>query len=144
MRGAPVERGLFLSAWGQLGRAWWDLRRRPIKDLLAGLAPSNGKQRAPTVSARQLQTANDIGRALRAAAARTPWPSSCLVQVLAAQRMLSARGTGGILYIGADTMDEHGTAGFAAHAWLMCGNSFVTGEVGNERYTVVSDFRWEG
>jgi hypothetical protein len=89
-----------------------------------------------------LKTASGIGRAVRAAAARTPWDSSCLVQVLAAQRMLRGRGIGGEVFIGADTANEQGKPGFSAHAWLMCGDAFVTGEGGYERFTVVSRFTW--
>ena len=58
------------------------------------------------------------------------------------QRMLRARGIGGTVFIGADTADEQGEPGFSAHAWLMCGEHFVTGEGGNERYTVVAEFSW--
>ena len=95
-------------------------------------------------TAQQIEIASEIGRAVRAAAARTPWDSSCLVQVLAAQRMLRARGVGGEVFIGADTADEQGQPGFSAHAWLMCGEVFVTGEAGHARYRPVMSFSWGG
>jgi hypothetical protein len=56
--------------------------------------------------------------------------------------MLLARGIGGTVFIGADTADEQGEPGFSAHAWLMCGEAFVTGEGGYERFTVVAEFGW--
>jgi hypothetical protein len=141
IRGKPVRRGAFLAAYGQLGRARWDLRRRPVREVLAGFGqPADGAGLEPTPE--EIEKAIAIGRAVRAAAARTPWESSCLVQVVAAQRMLRGRGIGGTVFIGADTADEQGTPGFSAHAWLMCGEHFVTGQGGNERYTVVAEFSW--
>jgi hypothetical protein len=86
-----------------------------------------------------------IGWAVRAAARYAPWQSTCLVQVLAAQRMLQKRLLPGVFYIGAATGEAAGTgvnAGLDAHAWLKCGDQFVTGEAGHERYTVVSAFSW--
>jgi hypothetical protein len=138
--GKPVRRGLFLAAWLQLGRAWWLLRRRPVREVLAGFGRDGEDENAPPCSPGQLETADAIGRAVRAAAARTPWPSSCLVQVLAAQRMLRARGIGGAVFIGAARQGEEFE--FGAHAWLKCGALFVTGEGGHESYTVISRFSW--
>ncbi len=142
IRGRPVRRGVFLSALWHLGRARWDLRRRPVREVLAGFGRTGEEERAFDPTREQLKEASEIGRAVRAAAARTPWDSTCLVQVLAAQRMLRARGIGGTVHIGADTADEPDQPGFAAHAWLMCGDLFVTGEAGHERYTVVAEYRW--
>jgi len=138
--GKPVRRGLFLTAWLQLGRAWWQLRRRPVREVLAGFGRDGQDENAPSFSPLQLETADAIGRAVRAAAGRTPWPSSCLVQVLAAQRMLQARSIGGAVYIGAAKQGERSE--FGAHAWLKCGTVFVTGEAGHEAYTVISCFSW--
>ena len=90
----------------------------------------------------QADLAQDIGRAIGHAANQLPWESSCLVRVLAAQRMLQARGVPGAFFIGADKGREQDEADFAAHAWLVCGGRFVTGEAGHERYTVVGGFAW--
>ena len=135
---------MFLAAFWQLGRARWDLRRRPVREVLAGFGRPGEDDRAFEPTPGQLETASGIGRAVRAAAARTPWDSSCLVQVLAAQRMLRARGIGGEVFIGADTADEQGNPGFSAHAWLLCGEAFVTGEAGHARYQPVMSFSWGG
>jgi hypothetical protein len=143
LRGKPVRRGTFLSAWWNLGLAWWNLRRQPVRDLLAGFGQQPGQQNTSMLSADQLDKAAEIGRAVRAASSRTPWPSSCLVQALAAQRMLQARGIGGVFFIGADTADGQGNPGFDAHAWLMCGGEFITGEAGWEKYTALAEYRWE-
>lgn len=141
LRGEPVSRGLFLSAWVQLGRAWWVLRRRPVRDVLAGFGRDGGDEIAPVLLPGQAEAADAIGRAVRAAASRTPWASSCLVQVVAAQRMVRARGIGGTVFIGAAKQGE--AEQFGAHAWLKCGDVFVTGEAGHEAHTVIARFPWK-
>ena len=55
-----------------------------------------------------------------------------------------SRGIGGEVFIGADTADEQGNPGFSAHAWLLCGEVFVTGEAGHARYQPVMSFSWGG
>ena len=100
LRGKPVPRGTFLSAWWNLGLAWWNLRHQPVRDLLAGFGQQSDQQDMSLVSTDQLEKAAEIGRAVHAASSRTPWASSCLVQALAAQRMLQARGIGGVFFIG--------------------------------------------
>ena len=58
----------------------------------------------------------------------TPWESKCLVRALTAKKMLNRRGYPCTLYMGVQT----GTDGkMEAHAWLRCGNLFVTGGKGN-------------
>jgi hypothetical protein len=74
-----------------------------------------------------------IARVVPRLARIVPWRSDCLVQALAAQRLLAARGIAGTIVIGA-RMET--TSGFAPHAWLKCGELAVTGgEV--EDYTVL-------
>jgi hypothetical protein len=65
------------------------------------------------------------------------------VQVLTAQRMLQQRGIAGAFFLGAEMGSgiDQGKA-FAAHAWLKCGQEFITGEAGHEHYKVVSCFSW--
>ena len=62
---------------------------------------------------------------------RMPFRADCLVQALAAQSWLAAEGIGSAIVIGAERPDDKP---FAAHAWLTCGHSVITGgETG--RYT---------
>lgn len=142
LRGKPVSRGMFLSAYGQLGRAWWDLRRRPLREVLSGLGRASADAGIPETNPVQLDTAKAVGHAVRAAASRTPWPGTCLVQVLAAQRMLQARGIGGVVHIGASPGGDAFGKEFAAHAWLVCGDEFVVGEAGHERFETIASFPW--
>lgn len=133
-------KGLFVKAFFLLGWFRWQLRLKSLKELvqlsgISGKSPNQEAGESPPL-------ASDIGWAIRTAAAHTPWESSCLVQVLAAQRMLQTQGIGGSFFIGTALGDEQGEPGFHAHAWLMCGGEFITGEAGHERFTVLSEFSW--
>lgn len=55
----------------------------------------------------------------------TPWKSECLVQALAAQRMLKKRNVNSTIHLGVGK-DMH--SNILAHAWLKCGGITVTGE----------------
>lgn len=140
---------LFLEAWGALGSARLALRSTPFKQLMADLTLHGGPVEAPAIGQEAQEQARRIGWAVRAAAAYTPWRSSCLVQVLAAQRMLQQRLLPGAIYIGASLEEGPGeganpetNSGLDAHAWLKCGEAFITGESGHERYAVVTAFSW--
>ena len=67
------------------------------------------------------------------AAHRMPFRADCLVQALAAQRWLAAHGIGSSIVIGAERPAD---GPFAAHAWLECGTSVITGGE-TRQYTVL-------
>jgi Transglutaminase-like superfamily len=75
-----------------------------------------------------------VGRAVAAAAWRTPWRSACLEQAIAAQAMLRRRGIESTLYLGV-AKDP-----VVAHAWLRVGAVNVTGGEDVDRYAVVASF----
>ncbi len=83
-----------------------------------------------------------IRRAIGRAGRCTPWESKCLAQAMAGKKMLRKRGISSTLYLGVAN-DEGSEEKMKAHAWLMCGEIFVTGKEGFEGYTVVSTFREE-
>jgi len=64
-----------------------------------------------------------------------PWVANCFPQALAAQRLLKRRNIASTVYFGAvlRAPEEALAAGaseigaFAAHAWVRCGEAFVTG-----------------
>jgi hypothetical protein len=62
--------------------------------------------------------------AISAAAARVPWRSDCLLQVMAADRWLRRIGLRPEFFLGV-AKDEAGL--FKAHAWLRCDDVLVTG-----------------
>lgn len=79
----------------------------------------------------------EIRKAVEAVCKRTPWESKCLVRALTAKKMLNRRGYFCTLYMGV-AMDTAGV--MVAHAWLRCGNVYVTGGNGGKRYTVTAIF----
>ena len=80
-----------------------------------------------------------IGWALRAAAARSPWRSTCLAQALAGTGMLRRRSIPGTLTMGV-AMAGGEPASLEAHAWLSCEGVMLTGAGACEKYSVVAKF----
>ena len=134
---------LFLQAYLVLGKVRYSLLTRPFKKLVAGLDVSRVDVVQAPLEPSARATALAVGWAVRTAANFTPWESTCLVQVLAAQRLLQKRGIAGVFYIGATNSGAKDEApGFLAHAWLKCNGEFITGESGCRNYTVISSFSW--
>jgi len=137
------QKRLFLQAHRLLGVMRFAILTLPFKRLVAGLEVHREVIVQAPLNPGDLATAHQIGWAVRKAAKFTPWQSTCLVQVLAAQRMLQQRRIAGAFYLGAATgSGEDEAAALSAHAWLKCGNEFITGEPGHERFTVVTTFNW--
>lgn len=67
---------------------------------------------------------------------RTKWESKCLVRALTAQYLLAKKGIHTTMYLGCGMDDNK----MVAHAWLRCGEMFVTGGNGEEKYAIVSKF----
>lgn len=82
-----------------------------------------------------------IAESIRKAALHTPWDSACLVQSLAAQRMLQRRNLPGMFYLGLQkgTMPEEP---LKAHAWSQSGDIILTGGAGSDAFKVISVFTW--
>lgn len=85
--------------------------------------------------------AEAIGWAVRAAAARTPWLSTCLLQSLAGSVMLRRHELPGVVYLGV-AKDPGGE--LIAHSWLRCGDRILTGAAGHQRYSVIAAYRPKG
>ena len=134
---------MFLAAWVALGRARMALRTRSFRELTRELTVHRAPFEPAEPDAASLHEAREVAWAVAAASRFTPWSSTCLVQVLAAQRLLQRRSIPGAFYIGAAAGEEGATvAGLEAHAWLRCGEHFITGRSGHDRYTVVTAFSW--
>ena len=134
---------MFLQACVRLGAVRFALRSRSFRQMIEGLSVLPGLVAPPAPAPAGLEQARAIGWAVRAASRYLPWSSTCLVQVLAAQQMLRERAIPGAFYIGAAPGEKGaGPVGLEAHAWLKCGEQFITGEAGHQRYTVVSTFLW--
>jgi hypothetical protein len=137
------QKRLFLQAWRLLGVMRFAILTLPFKRLVAGLEVHREVLVQAPLDPESLAIAHQVGWAVCKAAQFTPWQSTCLVQVLAAQRMLQQRHIAGAFYLGAATGsgEDEGQV-LSAHAWLKCDNEFITGEPGHERFTVVTTFNW--
>lgn len=132
------ERFLLLEAFLLLVIARMALRVLPFKRLAASLGRHMREADGP-VEAPDLSLAEQVGRAVRAAARYTPRESVCLPQAVAAQWMLRRRRIPGTLYLGlakCETDPER----LAAHAWLRCGEHILTGDTADRKFTVISTF----
>ena len=78
-----------------------------------------------------------ISREVNHAADQTPWKSECMVRALTAQYLLHRKNIASTLYFGVKA-DEQGK--MTAHAWIRCGEYYVTGGNG-EGYAVVGKYR---
>lgn len=73
-----------------------------------------------------------VGRCSRYA----PWSTRCLVDAITAKLLLQWSGINSTLYLGVYKENRK----LVAHAWLKCGDRFITGQKGYQKFTVVSRF----
>jgi len=66
-----------------------------------------------------------------------PLDSNCLARSIVGKRLLHRRGLSSTLYLGVSKSDPQT---LIAHAWLRCGNIYVTGEREHEEFTIVATF----
>ncbi len=132
------EKTLLLEALGWLALARLAILLLPFKVIAPYVGHPQQETPADIEPAREAQ-AGQVGWAVRAAAAHTPWESTCLVQAIAAQRMLHRRGIPGTLYLGV-AKDPDNPARLKAHAWVRCAATILTGHAGYQQFTVVSSY----
>jgi hypothetical protein len=104
------------------------------------LAPSLGKPMTETANVHDLMQERNVRRiseAVRVMSRHTFWESQCLVQALAAKKMLERRRVDSTLYLGT-ARDEQGN--LIAHAWLRSGPIYVTGAGQRHLFTTVAQF----
>lgn len=77
-----------------------------------------------------------VSRAIVRSRKVIPWKNQCLTEAITAKLLLRRRGVNSTLYLGVNRDNNTMTA----HAWLCCGQLFVTGKRGMEKFTVVSSF----
>lgn len=77
-----------------------------------------------------------ISHAINRLCQHTPWESKCLVRALTAQHLLKRQQIPSTLYLGVGKDDDR----MIAHAWLRCGEFYVTGGTG-DKFAIVAKFR---
>lgn len=98
-----------------------------------------GKHKEESVEKVDIETykkARHISWVVTLIASKTPWESKCLVQALTAQKMLKKLDVSTTLYLGVRKEKD----GMAAHAWLRCGEYYVTGGAIRDQYAIVARF----
>jgi len=131
-----AERALALEALGWLAAMRLAVRLTRFQRIVNWLGLEPGETAGETAAA----IAEQVGWAVRGTAAHTPWESACLVQALAAARMLQRRRVASTLYLGA-ARNPARREELHAHAWLRCGDLVLTGESESRNFPVVAKFR---
>jgi hypothetical protein len=81
--------------------------------------------------------AASVSRIVDRICTKTAWESKCLVRALTAQKLLLRKDLHSTMYLGCKLEDGK----MVAHAWLRCGEMYVTGGNGAEAgYAIVDKF----
>lgn len=112
----------------------------PLNAIAARLGKVHQQSPATLDNSFQRTQARRVGYAVTKMSRYVPWDSACLAQALAAKWMLGTRQLPSTLYLGV-AFDENKK--MLAHAWLRCGDVFVTGAPQHTRFTVVATFTHE-
>lgn len=130
------RQGLVIEAAVNLARARILVWRRGQHDAINGIAQPGKAGGDASVPGH-----DDVAREVQWAIARIePWlrrrRHACLVQAIAASRMLSRRGIPWSLKVGVG----RDTDALTAHAWLLCGERVVTGRRGMDKVTPLATY----
>ena len=135
------EKRLFLEAYFYLGIMRVLILTVSFKRLTRSLNHSATRINQAGLSDKQTLIATLVGQTIAKAANNTPWESTCLTQVLTAQKMLEKRNIPGVFYLGAKKIGA-GAEKLEAHAWLQCDELIITGEEGHESFAVLAVYGW--
>ena len=94
-----------------------------------------GKECPEKESREVYKYAASVSRIVNRICSKAPWESKCLVRALTAQKILKKKGIHSTMYLGCGLKDGE----MVAHAWLRCGEMYVTGGDGSE-YSMVDKF----
>lgn len=128
------QKCLLVEAFIFLARGRY-LKLLPFKKV----APTLGEEslETPVISNKDEKVIKDVSYAVQTMSRYTLWESACLVQAIAATRMLNRRNIETTLYLGI-ARDTKGK--MHAHAWVRSGSLYVTGADVKQNFTVVNKF----
>jgi hypothetical protein len=95
-----------------------------------------GEESPRNESIDNLRIAKRVGLNVVRVASHTPWESKCLVRAMTARKLLMKKHISSTLYLGVGKDNNQ----MVAHAWLRCGEMYVTGGDG-KNYSMVAKFR---
>ncbi len=130
-------RALIAEAAWTLAAAQAAVRLLSFRRLAPRLGVQAGGVAKAEITPAQIAQARRVGWAIRRLAPLFPWDVKCLGQAVAGKWMLQRRGLRSTLYLGVDRGQD---TWLEAHAWLRCGQEFLTGAAGHERFKVIASF----
>lgn len=98
---------------------------------------TQGRESGTELSGLDRRRASEVAFFIRGVCRRLGWSPSCLVRATAAMVLLRRRDLEGTLYLGVAADEREGVR---AHAWVRCGDMFVTGGQERHDYAVIGFF----
>lgn len=126
------EKLLFIEAFILTGIMRYKILKTPFNKLKIQLGEYN-KESAEEVSIETYKKAKQIRWIVTRISQHTPWESLCLVQAMTVQKMLKKRNISTTIYLGVNK-DKNNE--MKAHAWIRCGQMYITGGNGTGYATV--------
>lgn len=128
------EKLLAMEAMWETARARRAVKKLSYPALQAVLSQGNSENPSNPSDSKE---AARIGRMVRIVSRRVPWQSLCLVQALAAKRMLVRRKLPAMIFVGVRHDEDKQ---LLSHAWLRCGETFVTGEKDHDQFQIITRY----
>ena len=121
-----------LSAWYRFQMLYTDTKKLKKKWGISG------EESPMEATLQEYRFVKKVSYAVNQVCGKTKWESKCLVRALTAQWLMAERGIDSTLYLGCK--EDKGQ--MVAHAWIRCGNAYVTGGNGEANgYAIVEKFR---
>lgn len=133
----PVnEKRLYIEAALRLSYSRLSTRILPFRTIAGGLGMSMAE--SPFEKEPDAHDIVDVlSRSIVTMSRFLPFECKCLVQAIAAKKMLDRRHVKCTFYLG---IKKGGDDLFSAHAWVRAGEKIVTGDARTDDYTVISMF----
>lgn len=124
---------LYLEAFILTGMMRYKILKVPFNKLKEELGTYNTES-TREVSSEEYKIVKNIRGIVIHISKHTPWESLCLVQAMTVQKMLKKRGISSTIYLGVNK--DKSNDEMKAHAWIRCGEMYVTGGNGTGYATV--------
>ncbi|MEG2740451.1 lasso peptide biosynthesis B2 protein [Clostridium sp.] len=128
------KKRLFARAFILTGINRYSILNTEFKNITNKIGTSK-EESSHKLDKKKYKIAREVSDVVRVVSSHTPWESLCLVQAMTAQKLLKKEGISSTLYLGVKRDGNE----MLAHAWLRCGEYYVTGGTG-EGYANVAKF----
>lgn len=120
----PRDWGALLVAAAALLRARFRFARVPVRHLVEELTAGSSSVAQAALDPAEAARVRRLAWAIAVAAAHVPWRSDCLIQAIAAAKLLERTGLPSHFYLGVSKGPD---GELLAHAWLRSGETIVNG-----------------